>query len=103
MAYCGQCGDWGVEWMLRFLRLKRCPIPPEYESYKPAPRSVRIVATSTVAALPDSRRILESVSRSFAKGISGIIHYPHSTGEIWGIPERHTEGWIVTLCYPEER
>lgn len=103
MAYCGQCGDWGVEWMLRFLRLKRCPIPPEYENYKPSLRSVRFVATSTVAALPDCSRILESVSRSFAKGISGIIHYPHSTGEIWGIPERHPEGWIVTLCYPHER
>jgi hypothetical protein len=103
MAYCGHCGDWGVEWMLRFLRLKCCPIPPEYENYKPAPRSVRFVATSTVAALPDCHLILESVSRSFAKGISGIIHYPHSTGEIWGVPERHPEGWIVTLCYPEER
>ena len=103
MAFCGHCGDWGVEWMLRFLRLKKCPIPPEYENYKPAPRSVRFVATSRVASLPDCSRILESVSRTFAKGISGIIHYPHSTGEIWGIPERHPEGWIVTLCYPEER
>jgi hypothetical protein len=103
MAYCGHCRDWVVEWMLRFLRLKKCPIPPEYENYKPAPRSVRFVATNRVASLPDCSRILESVSRTFAKGISGIIHYPHSTGEIWGIPERHPEGWIVTLCYPEER
>lgn len=28
---------------------------------------------------------------------------PHSIGEIRDIPERHPEGWIVPLCYPEER
>jgi len=103
MAYCGHCGDWGVAWMLRFLRLRRCPIPPEFENYQPTPRSARFVATRTVAALPDRDLILASVSKAFAQGTSGIIHYPHPTGEIWGIPERHPEGWRVTICYPNER
>ena len=26
-----------------------------------------------------------------------------ATGEIWGIPEKHGNDWLVTICYPEER
>jgi hypothetical protein len=103
MAYCGQCGDWSVEWMLRFLQLKKCPIPSEYLNPAPPPRPAQFVATCTVAALPDLSRIMAGVKEKFDKGRSGIIHCPHPGGEVWGIPERHPEGWIVTLCYPHER
>ncbi len=103
MAYCGQCGDWSVEFMLRFLKLKGCPIPPEYTHYKARPRSFRLCTTSTVASLQDVEKIAEAVLQRFHEGISGIIKYQHDSGEIWGIPERHEEGWVVTICYPDER
>jgi hypothetical protein len=32
-AYCGNCGDYSVEFMLRFLKLIGCPIPPECEEF----------------------------------------------------------------------
>ncbi len=103
MAFCGGCGDWSVIFMLRFLKLKGCPIPPEYSQYKARQRSFRLCTTSTVAALSDVEKIVEPVLRRFYEGISGIIKVQHVTGEIWGIPERHEEGWVVTICYPDER
>jgi len=103
MAWCGQCGDWGVEFMLRFLRLKRCPIPGKYITDPLPPREARYVATNRVSQLPNFLGIVHRVAKSFRAGISGIIKYEDQTGEIWGIPERHPEGWIVTICYPEER
>lgn len=103
MAYCGECGDWGEGFMLRFLRLVNCPIPPEYEERTSRPRRARFYATARVAELPDSGEIVAEVKRRFEEGTSGIIKIKHPTGEIWGFPERHPEGWIVTVLYPEER
>jgi len=103
MAYCGHCGDWSEGFMVRFLKLAGCPIPPEYTVGSPLPRAASFYATATVNALPDSIDILSKVKGRFDDGVSGIIKVGHETGEIWGIPERHPEGWIVTLCYPYER
>lgn len=103
MAYCGRCGDWSTAFMLRFLRLKKCPIPERYENFKTEPRKARIVATERVAKLANLDAIVQSITVKFLRGMSGIISEKDETGEIWGIPERHPEGWIVTICYPEER
>ena len=103
MAYCGNCGDWSEEFMLRFLNLVRCPIPPEYQDRKSEPRKATYLATQTVAALPDVDEIMSKVKKKFDKGTTGIIKIFHPTGEIWGFPERHPEGWVVTVLYPEER
>ncbi len=102
-AYCGQCGDWGTEFMLRFLRLKNCPIPDAYRNHKQAPRYADYVTTRTVAGLAEINQIAAAVQKAFMQGTSGIIKVQHPTGEIWGIPERHPDGWKVTICYPEER
>ena len=102
-AYCGNCGDWSEEFMLRFLNLVGCPVPPEYQDKKSKPRKATYVATQTVAALPDVDEIMSKVKKKFDEGISGIIKVSHPTGEIWGFPERHPEGWVVTVLYPEER
>lgn len=106
MAYCGECGDWGLEFMKRFLKLVGCPIPPEYENSKPIEPIERVAefyATSRVSALPDIGNIVMAVRKKFAEGVSGIIKVDHPTGEIWGYPERHPHGWVVTIMYPEER
>ncbi len=103
MAYCGQCGDWGTAFMLRFLRLKNCPIPEAYRNHQPVPRHADFIATRTVADLPEINRIAADVRKAFMQGTSGIIKVQHPTGEIWGIPERYPDGWKVTICYPEER
>ncbi|MDC4207103.1 MAG: hypothetical protein MPW13_22455 (plasmid) [Candidatus Manganitrophus sp.] len=103
MAYCGQCGDWSVGFMLRFLRLKRCPIPDRYKNHQPEARKALFVTTNRVAALPNREAILQSIAEKFTRGASGIISEKDPSGEIWGIPERHPEGWVVTVCYPEER
>jgi len=103
MAYCGHCGDWSEGFMVRFLKLAGCPVPPEYTVGSPPPRAVSFYATAKVDALPDSIDILSKVKGRFDDGVSGIIKVEHETGEIWGIPERHPEGWVVTLCYPHER
>lgn len=106
MAYCGQCGDYSERFMLDFLKLVKCPIPEEYlvlGDVLPPPRIARYVATATVSALPDFPDIAAAVKEKFDSGISGIIEIDHSTGEIWGYPERHPDYWLVTILYPHER
>jgi len=103
MAYCGYCGDWGTGFMLRFLHLKNCPIPKAYRNHKPVPRYADYITTRTVAGLPEINQIAAVVQKAFMQGTSGIIKVQHPTGEIWGIPERHPDGWKVTICYPKER
>lgn len=103
MAYCGQCGDWSEGFMLRFLRLVKCPVPLEYLHTKPAPRKAEFYATASVSALPDADAVCRVVAEKFNQGVSGIIKVEHPTGEIWGYPERHPHGWVVTVLYPHER
>jgi len=103
MAYCGECGDWGEGFMLRFLKLVGCPIPPEYEGKIHGPRRASFYATGRVANLPDAGEIVAEVKRRFEEGTSGIIKIEHPTGVIWGFPERHPDEWVVTVLYPEER
>lgn len=102
-AYCGDCGDYSVEFMLRFLRLIGCPIPPECEDFKPIPREAKFYMTATIDALPNKDGILQTAITEFNKGTTGIIKIPDVTGEIWAVPERHPDGWIVTILYPEQR
>lgn len=102
-AYCGNCGDYSVEFMLRFLKLINCPIPPECEDFKPILREAKFYMTATVAELPNKDSILQTAIAEFNKGTTGIINIQDPTGEIWAIPEKHPESWIVTICYPEER
>lgn len=102
-AYCGYCGDYSVEFMLRFLRLIGCPVPPECEDFVQPKREARFYMTATIDALPNKDSILQAAIAAFNKGATGIIKIPDTTGEIWAFPERHPDGWLVTLCYPEER
>lgn len=102
-AYCGQCGDWGEDFMLRFLKLIDCPIPPEFESAERKPRQAQFLMTNSISQLPNAGEIMDIVREQFDSGASGIIKVSDATGEIWGYPERHPEGWIVTVLYPHER
>lgn len=102
-AFCGHCGDYSVEFMLRFLKLIGCPIPPECEDFKPIPREVEVITTRRVADLPNKDDITAKVLDKFNNGASGIICTTDPSGEIWGVPERHPDGWKLTICYPEER
>jgi len=102
-AYCGYCGDYSVEFMLRFLKLVGCPIPPECEDFAQPKREARWHMTATVNMLPNRDDIIQAAMEAFDKGASGIIKIPDATGEIWGVPERHPEGWVVVICYPAER
>jgi len=83
--------------------MKGCPLPEAYRDFTPSPRRARYVTTRTVADLPELNEIAASVQKAFMEGTSGIIKVQHTSGEIWGIPERHPDGWIVTICYPSER
>ena len=103
LAYCGYCGDYSVEFMLRFLKVVNCPIPPECEEFKPIPRSARFYMTPTVDVLPNRDSILRTAIAEFNKGTTGIIEIPDASGEIWAIPERHEGGWKVGIMRPEER
>lgn len=100
-AYCGSCGDYGEEFMLRFLKLVGCRIPKGYAKQKP--RKAKFYMTAKVDALPDASRVLAEVSKKFAEGSTGYIKVSHPLGELWGIPDRYPEGWRVTIMYPEER
>lgn len=102
-AYCGQCGDYGYEYTLKYLRLVGCELPRNHEDYKEPPTEFTVVTTQRIAALPDLQKIAKKISDLFASGQRGIIRHAHDKGEIWGIPEKHPDGWIVTICYPEER
>jgi hypothetical protein len=102
-AYCGNCGDYSVEFMLRFLKAVNCPIPPECEEFKPIPRSARFCMTATVGALPNKDSILQTAIAEFNKGTAGIIEIQDPSGKIWAIPERHEDGWKVGIMRPEER
>ncbi|WP_347273237.1 hypothetical protein [Candidatus Kuenenia sp.] len=101
-ACCVNCGDYSVAFMLRFLKLKGCPIPPECEGFTQPKREALCYTTATVGALPNVDDIIRAAEEAFDKGTSGIIKIPDATGEIWAIPERHLKGWIVTICYPAE-
>jgi len=102
-AYCGNCGDYSVEFMLRFLKLIGCPIPPECEDFKPIPREAKFYMTATVNALPNKDSILQAAITEFNKGTTGIIKVQDPSGEIWAIQDKYPDGLVVTLCYPEER
>ena len=102
-AYCGNCGDYSVEFMLRFLQLINCPIPPECGDFKPIPREAKFYMTATVDALPNKDSILQAAISEFNKGTTGIIRIQDPSGEIWAIQDKYPDGLVVTLCYPEER
>ena len=102
-AWCGQCGDYGYGYTLKYLQLVGCELPKEYQDYNEAPAEFSVVATQRVATLPDVPLICKEISHKFTAGNRGIIKYAHATGEIWGIPEKHGNDWLVTICYPEER
>lgn len=102
-AWCGNCGDYSVEFMLRFLKLVGCPIPPECEYFKPIQREATFYMTQTIAALPNKDDILRTAITEFNKGTSGIITIQDPSEIIWAIPERHEDGWKVGVMRPEER
>lgn len=102
-AWCGNCGDYSVEFMLRFLKLVDCPIPPKCEDFKPIQREATFYMTQTIAALPNKDDILRTAITEFNKGTSGIIKIQDPSGIIWAIPERHEDGWKVGVMRPEER
>jgi len=102
-AFCGNCGDCSVEFVLRFLKLIGCPIPPECEDFKPIPREARFCMTATVDALPNKDSILQTAITEFNKGTTGIIKIYDPSGEIWAMSERYPDGWLITILYPEER
>lgn len=103
-AYCGNCGDYSTEFMLRFLKLIGCPIPPECEDFVQPKHEARFYMTATIDALPNKDNILQAAISAFDKGASGIIKIQDPTGEIWAMPERYPEkGWIITIMRPEER
>ena len=102
-AWCGECGDYSVRVVLRFLKLVGCQIPPECEAFKSIQREATFYMTQAIAALPNKDSILQTAIAEFNKGTSGIIIIQDTSGKIWVIPERHEDGWRVSIMRPEER
>lgn len=101
LAFCGNCGDYGINYLNRYLSIV---MGPEYKHLKPAiPKSYSIVLQTRIAALPDYMELSAKASDIFLAGYRGTIKLPHETGEIWGMPEKRAHGWLVTLGYPEDR
>lgn len=103
LAKCGNCGDYSVEFMLRFLKLIGAPFPPECEDYQHIKREVIVRATKSTGGLSDAEEIIGIALEEFNKGVSGIIKIDHKSGEIWAIPERLPIGWVLSIIRPEER
>lgn len=103
-AYCGQCGDYSVEFMLGFLKLIGCPIPIEYATSKGIPReNAEFKATAAIRELPDFLNIYDEVIVWWQTGKTGIKKIEHATGEIWALVDRYPDKWVVTILYPHER
>lgn len=104
MAYCGQCGDYSIEFMLGFLKLINCPIPTEYAASKGIPReNVEFMATTAIRELSDFQDIFNDVVTWWQTGLTGLKKINHSTGEIWAETSRYPDKWVVTIMYPHER
>lgn len=105
-ACCGHCNDYGYSYMIKYLRLVGCELPDNLQKYQQIPQSVDVVVTERVALLMDEPRVRATAVTKFIDSARGIITIPHPMGEIWAIPEPHPEitgGWLLTVCYPEER
>lgn len=100
-AWCGQCGDYGREFMERFLKLVGCEMPKL--TVKPDPVRPRVVVTASLAVLPGIDKIATAACEKFMEGSRAMQTIPHSTGEILAVPDRYPDEWVLTLCRPEER
>ena len=101
-VFCGQCGNFGRPFLLRYFKIIGCPIPSCLLDDN-VPERIQTYLQARVALLPDSIKLADEAVDAFVKGYRGIIKLKHESQVIWAIPEKIEGKWIMTLCYPEDR